>query len=62
MCTLRPLMFMPLKNNIQFKAEYIPSKSNIIPGAISPKQWKAFRKETFSADINPPLIPTKFQM
>ena len=45
MCTLRPLM--PLKNIIQFKAENIPRKSNIIPGAIPPKQWEAFRKETF---------------
>ena len=57
-----PKPFMPLKYNIHFNAEYIPGKSNIIVGAICRKQWEVFRKETFSADINSPLIPAKFQM
>ena len=55
-------MLMPLKSNIQFKAEQIPCKLNIIAGAICRKQLEVFTKETFSADINHPLIPAKFQM
>ena len=49
----RPLM--PLKNNIHFKAEHIPGKSNIIVGAICRKQWEVFRKETFPS-TNPSQV------
>lgn len=61
MSLLRPLMLMSLKNNIQFKAQHIPGKSNIIADAISRKQWEVFRKEAPSADLNPQLIPAQFQ-
>jgi hypothetical protein len=59
---IRPLVFMALKHNIQFKAKHIPGKSNVIADAISRQQWDTIRKAAPQADLHPQPILDQFQM
>ena len=60
MSLVRPLMLVALGNNIQFKAQHIPGKNNVIADAISRTQWDLFRKLAPKADLNPQVIPRSF--
>lgn len=57
MVLVRSLVLMALKHNIQFKAQHIPGKSNIIADSISRKQWEVFRAEAPSSAIHSSPIP-----
>lgn len=58
---VRSLVLMALKHNIQFEAQHIPGKSNIIADSISRKQWEVCRAAATYADLHPQAIPALFQ-
>lgn len=60
MLALRPLVLQALLFNIQFKAEHVPGKANVIADALSRKQWTRFRLLAPDAAQEPSPIPDLF--